>query len=134
MRFHGLYSFIDTIEYGYVAVILLMTYSLSNTIVEAAMTKDALRKSEERFRSLVETTSDWVWEVDKNGVSTYASPKVRDLLGYELKELMGKTPFDLMPRTIGQIVDITESKRTEDEIRRLNAELEQRTTCSTSRA
>jgi PAS domain S-box-containing protein len=45
----------------------------------------------------VETTSDWVWEVDANGVYTYASPKVRDLLGYEPEEIIGRTPFDLMP-------------------------------------
>jgi len=38
-----------------------------------------------------------VWEVDKNGVYVYASPKVRDLLGYTPEEIIGKTPFELMP-------------------------------------
>ena len=56
-----------------------------------------LRKSRERFRELVETTSDWLWEVDENGVYTYASPRVRQLLGYEPEEVLGRTPFDLMP-------------------------------------
>jgi len=56
-----------------------------------------LRESEQRFRSLVETTSDWVWEVDDNGIYTYASPRVKQLLGYEPEEVIGKTPFDLMP-------------------------------------
>jgi PAS domain S-box-containing protein len=55
-----------------------------------------LKKSEERFRVLVETTSDWVWETDSNGVYTYVSPKVREVLGYEPDEVLGKTPFDLM--------------------------------------
>lgn len=58
---------------------------------------EGLRVSEERFRSLVETISDWVWEVDQNGKYTYASPKVKDLLGYEAEEVIGKTPFDFMP-------------------------------------
>ena len=58
--------------------------------------EEALRESEERYRSLVETTSDWVWQVDQNGVYTYASPKVKDLLGYEPEEVVGKTPFDFM--------------------------------------
>jgi PAS domain S-box-containing protein len=58
--------------------------------------EEALRKSEKRFRNLVETTSDWVWEVDENAVYTYVSPKIRDLLGYEPEEILGKTPFDLM--------------------------------------
>ena len=58
---------------------------------------EALGDSEERFRTLVETTSDWIWEVDANGVYTYASPKVQDLLGYAPEEVVGKTPFDFMP-------------------------------------
>lgn len=62
-----------------------------------AEAKAALRESEERYRTLVETVSDWVWEVDENVVYTFVSPRVRDLLGYEPGEVLGKTPFDLMP-------------------------------------
>ena len=62
-----------------------------------AEAKAALRESEERYRTLVETVSDWVWEVDENVVYTFVSPKIRDLLGYEPGEILGKTPFDLMP-------------------------------------
>jgi PAS domain S-box-containing protein len=94
---NGLYQFVYAIEYAYLAMILLMAYSLSNTVVEAAMAKEALRASEERFRSLVEATSDWVWEVDQSGAYTYASPKASELLGYAPEEILGKTPFDLMP-------------------------------------
>ncbi len=54
--------------------------------------------SEERFRALVETSSDWIWEIDSNGTYTYCSPKIRDLLGYDPQEVLGKTPLDLMPR------------------------------------
>ena len=61
------------------------------------LTDEALRESEERFRSLVETTSDWIWEADANGTYTYASPKIRDILGYEPREIVGKKPFDFMP-------------------------------------
>jgi PAS domain S-box-containing protein len=59
--------------------------------------EDALLKSEERFRTLVETTTDWVWETDINGVFTYASPKVMDILGYDQEEIIGKTWFDFIP-------------------------------------
>ncbi len=58
----------------------------------------ALQASEKRFKELVEITTDWVWEIDEKGVYTYVSPKVRDLLGYEPEEIIGKTPFDLMPQ------------------------------------
>lgn len=55
------------------------------------------RESESRFRNLVESTSDWIWEVGPDARYTYTSPKVFDLLGYTVDEVLGKTPFDLMP-------------------------------------
>ncbi|MBI1912405.1 MAG: PAS domain S-box protein [Deltaproteobacteria bacterium] len=71
--------------------------AISTDITERKLTEEALRQSEERFRSLVETSSDWVWEVDHNAIYTYASPKVKDVLGYEPQEIIGKSPFDFMP-------------------------------------
>jgi PAS domain S-box-containing protein/putative nucleotidyltransferase with HDIG domain len=56
----------------------------------------ALEESNERFRSLVETTSDWIWEIDAQGVYTYCSPTVRDLLGFQPEELIGKHLVDLI--------------------------------------
>ena len=61
------------------------------------MAAEKLRKSEEKFRTLTETTSDWVWEVDAECVYTYANPQVKNMLGYEVEEVLGKKPFDLMP-------------------------------------
>ncbi|MEE9354086.1 MAG: PAS domain S-box protein [Methylococcaceae bacterium] len=55
-----------------------------------------LSQSEERFRNLVETTSDWIWEVNCNAIYTYVSPHCHEILGYDPDELIGKTPFDLM--------------------------------------
>jgi len=40
----------------------------------------ALRESQQRYRALVETTSDLIWEVDENAIYTYCSPKVKDIL------------------------------------------------------
>ena len=59
--------------------------------------EEARRQSEERFRNLTESTSDWIWEVDANGAYSYVSPQVKDLLGYEPQAMLGKTPFDFMP-------------------------------------
>ena len=58
----------------------------------------ALARNEEKFRALVETTSDWVWETDLNGVFTYAGPRVIDLLGYEQEEVVGRQIFDFLPQ------------------------------------
>ena len=57
----------------------------------------AVRESEERFRSMVETTSDWIWEMNAEDIYTYSSPKIKDFLGYEPQEILGRTPFELMP-------------------------------------
>lgn len=65
---------------------------------ESRRAQESLRESQERFRSLIETTSDWVWEIDDRGVYTYVSPKIRELLGYEPEEMLGKTYFDFMPK------------------------------------
>jgi PAS domain S-box-containing protein len=61
-----------------------------------AASEQALRQSEARFRALVETTSDWIWQIDNQYRYTYASPRVFDILGYRPQEVLGKTPFDLM--------------------------------------
>jgi diguanylate cyclase (GGDEF)-like protein/PAS domain S-box-containing protein len=57
----------------------------------------SLIKSESRFRSLVENSSDLIWEVDTNARYTYLSPNLKELLGHEADERIGKSPFDFMP-------------------------------------
>ncbi|RKX41617.1 MAG: hypothetical protein DRP64_11180, partial [Verrucomicrobia bacterium] len=70
---------------------------VSRDITGRVEAEAALKKSEERFRNLVETTSDWIWEVDTEGNYTYASPQVGDLLGYAPSELIGKRFTETMP-------------------------------------
>jgi PAS domain S-box-containing protein len=59
--------------------------------------EESLIYSQKRFQSLVESSVDWVWEVDAQGRYTYAGPQCRTLLGYEPEEIIGTTPFKLMP-------------------------------------
>lgn len=66
-------------------------------IAERRRMEQDLRRSEEKFRNFVETTNDWVWEVNEAGVYTYSSPAVRYLLGYTPEEVVGRTPMDFMP-------------------------------------
>ena len=64
---------------------------------QAAKSEAKLLESESRFRNLVETTTDWIWEIDEHSVYIYASPRIRDMLGYEPAEVVGKMPTDFMP-------------------------------------
>ena len=65
----------------------------------------ALGESEARFRALVETTSDWVWETDANGCFTYCSPMCETIYGYPPQELLGCSLFDLLtlPEEISEL-------------------------------
>jgi PAS domain S-box-containing protein len=70
--------------------------AIFNDITERKRAEITLIESETRFRNLVETTSDWIWEVDENFAFTYVSPKIQDILGHDGAKIIGKTPFDLM--------------------------------------
>ena len=70
--------------------------SLAREVRERIRVGEALRESEHRFRSLVENTSDWIWEVNREGVYTYVSPRVTDLLGYGVAEVLGKRNVELL--------------------------------------
>jgi len=69
----------------------LMSYDgLLQDITERKLAEEKLSESEQKFRSLVETSSDWIWQVDINGIYTYSSPKAKELLGYKPEEVIGK--------------------------------------------
>ncbi|MCF8373609.1 MAG: PocR ligand-binding domain-containing protein [Bacteroidales bacterium] len=75
-----------------------------------------IKESEERNQAIIQSTSDWIWEVDEQGKYTYCSEKIEQVLGYSEDEIIGKTPFDLMTlqerdRIIPIFQDIVKNKR-----------------------
>jgi PAS domain S-box-containing protein len=69
--------------------------------LERIRSEEAMRTSEARYRALIEASFDWIWETDADGRYTFASPRVAQLLGYTPEEVLGLTPFDLMPAAEG---------------------------------
>lgn len=57
-----------------------------------------LRASEERFRALVETSEDCIFEIDAQNRFTYNSPALARIVGYTPEELRGHTPVFLTGR------------------------------------
>ena len=45
-----------------------------------------LRESETRYRTIVEQTSDWIWEMDLNGRHVYSNHQLERILGYSEDE------------------------------------------------
>lgn len=66
-------------------------------ITKLKQTENALQKSNDKFRALVETTQDFIWEVTADAIYTYCSPQIINILGYRPEEMLGKRPFDFMP-------------------------------------
>jgi PAS domain S-box-containing protein len=62
-------------------------------ITERKQAEGALRESEERFQQIAENAQEWIWEVDADGLYTYASPIVKKILGYKPEEIVGKKHF-----------------------------------------
>ena len=98
---------LTAISLGILLVVsLLSVYSIRQTILadrermgifqEREILMKSLEESKERYRNLIETTSDWIWEADHTGKFTYSSPKVRDLLGYLPEEILNKTLLDIV--------------------------------------
>jgi PAS domain S-box-containing protein len=67
--------------------------SIYRDVTERKKAEETLRQSESKFKSLVESTSDMIWETNIDGVYTYVSPQFESLLGYTTKEAIGKSPF-----------------------------------------
>lgn len=58
--------------------------------------EEKLRESEERYRNMMESAHDWIWEINADGIYTFSSHHVHEILGYTPEEIVGKRPFDLM--------------------------------------
>lgn len=72
--------------------------AIKEDVTEQVKIIDELEKSEKRFRDISLNIADWIWEVDTNGVYTFVSDSVKDILGYEPEELIGKTLFHVMQK------------------------------------
>ncbi|MCX6153833.1 MAG: PAS domain S-box protein [Candidatus Kapabacteria bacterium] len=65
-------------------------------ISDRIIAEAALRVSEDKFRNIVETTNDIIWETDAEAMFTYINPRIEEVLGYKQEELIGRSPFELM--------------------------------------
>ncbi|HTZ38768.1 MAG TPA: PAS domain S-box protein, partial [Syntrophales bacterium] len=79
----------------------------TRNITHLKQAEKALRESEHRYRTLIETIDEYLAEIDASGRCTYASPKVFDFIGYRSEEVIGKRPFDFMePGEAGRVEKI----------------------------
>ena len=63
---------------------------------ESKKTETALRESEEKYRTLIESTLDFVFTVDRKGLYTYVNPRFEMVTGRTSSELVGRPFTDIL--------------------------------------
>lgn len=86
-----------------------LAFSLA-TKLDQLKSERMVRESEQRFRLLSENTNDIIILHDPDGYFQYVSPKVKDILGYDPKDLLGKHFLDFdfgreNQKLVGEVLD-----------------------------
>ncbi|MEA1968909.1 MAG: PAS domain-containing protein [Thermodesulfobacteriota bacterium] len=71
---------------------------VAHDITQRKKAEEILALNESRFRDISMSMADWIWEVDKDVRYIFSAGNSKKVLGYEKDELLGKTPFDFMPK------------------------------------
>ena len=82
--------------------------SVARNITDRKRSEEALRASEEKYRTLVENINDFIYTLDTDGNITYVSPVVEKFTKYKVSDLIGKpfTPMvhpDDLPGLLGSL-------------------------------
>ncbi|HOS97937.1 MAG TPA: PAS domain S-box protein, partial [Deltaproteobacteria bacterium] len=71
-----------------------LLYSIVHDITERKRAEDALRESEDRFRTLIQSSSDIIVILDKDGRISYETPSFSRILGFPPGALLGRSPLE----------------------------------------
>jgi PAS domain S-box-containing protein len=64
-------------------------------ISERKKVSEALESSEQRFKDIVEVSSDWIWECDEDLRFTYFSERFSQVTGVPNERILGKTRYEM---------------------------------------
>ncbi|MGA2286778.1 MAG: PAS domain S-box protein, partial [Dehalococcoidia bacterium] len=65
-------------------------------VTEEKQAQEALRESEEKYRQLVEKLQEGVWAIDKDANTTFANPRMAEILGCTVSEMLGRHVYSFM--------------------------------------
>ena len=72
---------------------------LVRDITERRRTEEAVRRSEERYRRVVETAQEGIWVTDAENRTTFVNKKMADKLGCTVDEMVGASAFTFIARS-----------------------------------
>jgi diguanylate cyclase (GGDEF)-like protein/PAS domain S-box-containing protein len=70
--------------------------AIHRDISHARRAAEALRASEERYRRIVETAYEGIWVIDAKNVTTFVNPRMAEMLGLTVDEMLGRPLFDFL--------------------------------------
>ena len=65
-------------------------------IADRRLAEAARHESEQRYRSIVENTSEWIWSIDADGRWTFNNGSVERVLGHRPDEILGTSSLDFL--------------------------------------
>ncbi|HLY27454.1 MAG TPA: PAS domain S-box protein [Aggregatilineales bacterium] len=71
-----------------------LLYSVGRDITEQRKLLDRLFESEDRYRSIVETTSEGIFILDTTGKSEWVNRRMTEMLGFSAEEIVGHSAMD----------------------------------------
>lgn len=80
---------------------LQILVGISRDITERQQAEEALRNSEARLRTLLDTLPDLVWLKDPHGVYLACNPRFEQFFGASEAEIVGKTDYDFVEAPLG---------------------------------
>lgn len=74
----------------------LGTFATAIDITERKKVERALHRSEEMYRTIVETANEGIWMLDNQDRITFTNKNMAKMLGYDPEELIGRPVYDFM--------------------------------------
>jgi len=82
--------------------------TLQEEVLTRQRTERALRRSEQRYREIVETAEEGIWLLDQDDRTVLVNRKLAEMLGYSPEEMIGRSAREFMAgagRNLGQAAD-----------------------------
>ncbi|MEI6315445.1 MAG: PAS domain S-box protein, partial [Syntrophus sp. (in: bacteria)] len=83
-----------------------MAFKLFDAHQRLKKREEALNESEKKYRQLVDTLQEGIWLIDKDSNTSFVNPRMAEMLGYTVEEMLGKPIFSFMDKRGVEIAKI----------------------------